>query len=276
MDQHPIPRQITTFEFKLIGILTIKQFVYSLIFAGLTVIAYFIIAIPYLNFLAAFLVGAAGGAFVFVKYNERPLDIWIKNLALRLISPSQYYYIKHNTPPFFLKGLSLQSDPTIVKTHIDANRKLANYIAGQTPPPQNTTHQQTIGMLINQAVATSQPALTQQKAGEQTYTPILPSPPVQDKPPSNEKQPVMSGQVKNNKGVPLPDIMLYVKTSTSEVARILKTNHHGVFATFHSLPRGSYTIEPKDLKSKYFFDTMTLQVHSEPTEPIIIISKEYL
>jgi hypothetical protein len=44
MDLHPIPRQITTFEFKLIGFMTVKQFGYVLL-AG--VVGYlFFLAIP--------------------------------------------------------------------------------------------------------------------------------------------------------------------------------------------------------------------------------------
>src|SRR3989344_5778848 len=86
MEQHPMPRQITTFEFKLIGFLTLKQFIYLVLFIPLGFIAYKLIAIPLLNILIAALVAGLGVAFAFVPINDRPLDVWIKNLTKRLTS----------------------------------------------------------------------------------------------------------------------------------------------------------------------------------------------
>src|SRR5450830_869986 len=50
MEQHAIPRQITTFEFKLIGFLTIKQFIYLLIFIPIGLLIFYTFPIPILNF----------------------------------------------------------------------------------------------------------------------------------------------------------------------------------------------------------------------------------
>src|SRR3989338_67749 len=56
--QHAVPRQITTFEFKLIGIMSVKQFVYLMIFTGITVGIYFAVTKP--------------SKFVYVKDNPIP------------------------------------------------------------------------------------------------------------------------------------------------------------------------------------------------------------
>jgi F-type H+-transporting ATPase subunit alpha len=49
MEQHPIPRQITTFEFKLIGFMTLKQFLYILISIPAGFVVYKVFPIPILN-----------------------------------------------------------------------------------------------------------------------------------------------------------------------------------------------------------------------------------
>ena len=85
MDQHPVPRQITTFEFKLVGFLTIKQFIYLLIFVILAFIVYSVFPIPILNVFFALIIIAIGAALAFLPINDRPLDVWIKNLVKRLI-----------------------------------------------------------------------------------------------------------------------------------------------------------------------------------------------
>ena len=96
MDNHAVPRQITTFEFKLLGFFTVKQGIYLAITTGLTVITYFLIPVPILNIFAALLVGAFGTLTSLYRYNDRSMDVWIKNVAISLLKPSQYYFHKNN------------------------------------------------------------------------------------------------------------------------------------------------------------------------------------
>lgn len=256
MDRHPIPRQITTFEFKLIGFLTVKQFVYLLIFTGIAVIVYFAILVPYLNIVLASLVAGFGLIFVFVKYNERPLDIWMKNLFLALVAPSQYYYIKHNRAPRFLESFLTKQDPQTIATHIDAQKKLRMYTAKTSPKPTEDK-KNTISRLLAEPLSQS---------GKE----IQPHPPQTTT--TRQQGPYLSGMIKNSKGQGLPNIMVYIASSTGEVVRILKTNHHGVFATFHSLPAGTYKISPKDLTGTYPFDTMDLNLPIAQNQPVTIAS----
>src|SRR3989304_5650035 len=95
MDHHPIPRQITSFEFKLVGFLTIKQFIYLIIFVALGFVVYSLFPIPILNIFFALITAGAGAAFAFLPINDRPLDVWIKNLLKRLTSPTQYQFKKN-------------------------------------------------------------------------------------------------------------------------------------------------------------------------------------
>src|SRR5581483_925320 len=106
MQQHPIPQNITGFEFKLIGDMTIKQFAYL---AGGAVLAYLFFASPLHVILKAILIPftvllAIGLAFIPIE--GRPLDRWISNFIRALFSPSQYLFHKEATIPDYLKHIS--------------------------------------------------------------------------------------------------------------------------------------------------------------------------
>jgi len=193
MESHPIPRQITTFEFKLIGFLTLRQFIYLAVFFPVGVIFFYLTPLPLLNILFALIPVLLGLALAFVPYNDRPLDIWIKNFIKKLFSPSQYYYRKKNQPPAFLKDVFIYSTPQVIKTHLEAQKKLSSYLSQKNQPTNTASRRQQIHQLIR-----SKPLFTSQKT--------KPPPQVQSTPLSStslEKKPFIFGVVKNNKNLPL-------------------------------------------------------------------------
>ncbi len=267
MDRHPIPRQITTFQFKLIGFLTVKQFAYLLATTGLTITIYFLIPVPIINIVFAGLIGAIGAAFSLLTYNDRSFDIWLKNLALAILNPSQYHYIKKNLPPAFLQGVFIYS-PAVVSTHVDANNKLASYI-GQSATGSVSNEGDRIHQLFSEP---NEPMMKMTTPGLNINADATsPTSAV-----SNLPQAFISGIVSGNEGKTLPGIMIYIKTDLGNVTRILKTNTHGVFASFHSLSNGNYTIESKDLSGKYLFDTMKVTLTGQKNEPFYINAKKSL
>ena len=259
MDQHPVPRQITTFEFKLIGFLTIKQFIYLLIFVVLAFIIYSVFPIPILNIFFAIITAGIGAAFAFLPINDRPLDVWIKNLARRLISPTQYKFKKHNLPPNFLKDIPNQADPTQVATHVDSRQKLNNYLnKGQAT---GDTKKQSISNLIQTAVP-NPTAKKEEKSSPASSTP---------------HKPFFTGVIKNHKEMPIYGVLIYVKPDEKgEPLRILKTNVNGIFATFNPLPVGDYFFEIKDPQGRHFFDTMKIKVENSNPNPLQFLSKELI
>ena len=68
MEQHPIPRQITSFEFKLIGFMTLKQFLYLVIFGPMGYVVSFI-PIPIVNVILGIAVASIGVALAFLPIN---------------------------------------------------------------------------------------------------------------------------------------------------------------------------------------------------------------
>jgi hypothetical protein len=267
MDPHPIPRQITTFEFKLIGFLTLKQFIYLVIFSPLGIIVYYLFPLPLLNILLAIIPVILGIALAFVPYNERPLDIWIRNFLKKLLSSSQYYYVKKNQPPAFLKDFFIYSSPQIINTHVEANQKLTSYLSKTNPPKTDGARKQEIHQLIRSGTSSVSQPTTKTTSPPQS-PPTTPS--------TLHKTPFIFGVVKNNKNIPIPNALIYIKNSTGQNRRILKTNTHGIFAGFHPLSSGDYVFEIKDLGGKYFFDTMKVAVPVPGGGPLNFVSKETL
>ena len=75
---------------------------------------------------------------------------------------------------------------------------------------------------------------------------------------------------------PLPGTLVYVKDQNNNVVRLLKTNPHGIFATYNPLLKGEYFFEIKDPKNTYFFDRMKVRVEETNTKILEFFSKELL
>lgn len=94
MQQHPVPQNISSYEFKLVGDMTLKQF-FQL--AGGTVLSLMIYASslpgiikwPLILFFALL-----GTALAFLPFEERPLTTWIASFFKAVYSPTMYNWQK--------------------------------------------------------------------------------------------------------------------------------------------------------------------------------------
>lgn len=283
MEQHPIPRQITTFEFKLIGFMTLKQFLYLLVFIPAGYLVYHLIPIPFVNFFLALVVGIFGVALAFFPIQDRPLDVWLKNLFKRMRSATQYTYQRENEPLYFLKDLYYDSDPHKIMAHLESQKKLEAYLSQNNKnQTANSAEKSQIDALLKKAVPSDgaqpvTPPTQTEKVSEEKSTPQLTKYDLKKiESTYSLKQPFFTGVVKNNKQIPLPGVMIYVKDEEDSVVRLLKTNPHGVFASYSPLPPGSYNMEIKDPNEGYFFDTMKIRIETQNPTPFIVYSKELL
>lgn len=411
MDGHPIPRQITTFEFKLIGFMTLRQFLIVVVAIPLGYVIIQLFPIPLLNILLGVLVAVIGVVTAFLPIKDRTLDVWIKTMWKRLQNPTQYYYHKRNDPLYFLKDLYFLADPHHMLAHVESKEKLSQYLAVTKQRPRANYQKKQVNSLLHtptdvlqkstapiqpaptipvsstapvvpppvtpaetsttaaptQVVQTPAPAFPQggvgtskveekpqiisqgpqSPIGPQTPTvpvmqtvveqpaapaavtpaapplpvpvvippsetvsapvsaPSMPStpampvaptlPPTPQAPISSPQpaarpgmptipqptivppsQPFLAGIVRTAKKIPLPGVLIYVKDNQGNPLRILKTNPHGVFATYQALPAGEYLFEIKDPNGTYFFDTMDKHVADVNSEPLEFQSKEIL
>lgn len=102
MEQHPVPQHIASFEFKLFGNLTVRQFVTLSIPMSLAALIFFspgpdIIRLP----LAVFF-GGLGLFAALVPVQGRPFDKWVVAFTRAILSPTQRVWVKEAKIPQFL------------------------------------------------------------------------------------------------------------------------------------------------------------------------------
>jgi hypothetical protein len=103
MEQHPVPQQISSYHFRLIGEMTIKQFLELL--AGV-VLAWLIYSIEIPSLFKWPLILASvftGVAFAFLPLEERPLDKWLFAFIKASYSPTKFLWKKKSAVPGFLE-----------------------------------------------------------------------------------------------------------------------------------------------------------------------------
>ena len=99
MEQHPVPQNVTTFQFRLVGDMTLKQFGYL---ASGVLLAYISSKLPLPFFFGwpLTLIFALGGfGLAFVPVEERPMDIWVASFLRNTYNPTQYVWQKRVQRP---------------------------------------------------------------------------------------------------------------------------------------------------------------------------------
>lgn len=125
MQPHPIPQNVTSFQFKLVGDMTLKQFGYL---AAGTVIAYIIFVLlshdyPFVAWPIIVTSALTGVAFAFLPIGSRPLDHWLSAFLKAIYSPTKREWRKnHKTykeDPLFKSRLLMYlpgiSQPTVAE-----------------------------------------------------------------------------------------------------------------------------------------------------------------
>lgn len=251
--------------------MTIKQFGYIAFGSAVGVILYFLVPkVLFLNFLAAAVFILLGIAFAFVPINDRPMDIWLKNLFERLLSPTQYYYRKNNPPPKILLGLQLPPREVLLQ-HIKAQQSLNEYL--QKKPKTDVRDNMT---QVDENFAKRKQQLDSLLSGTISSSPASPVSPVAYTPlniPGVSLEPAakvasrpgsqlgLSGTVFTPNGIPLSNQMVYVKKG-EETVRLFKTNEAGRFQNNLPLAEGEYLLEIVDPRKKHDFARMKINNQS--------------
>lgn len=122
-EQHPVPQQISSYQFRLVGDMTLKQF-FQL--AGGSVVGLIIYSLPLPGFFKwplIVLVVVAGAAFAFLPIQNRPLEKWIIAFFRSIYAPTILVWKKtEKTQNFFApedQPAALQANLTINEEVID-------------------------------------------------------------------------------------------------------------------------------------------------------------
>lgn len=138
MREHPVPQDITGYNFHIIGNMTIKQFAEVGAGVVLAVIIYvtnlpFIIKLPLMA-----IVAGLGAIAAFVPVEEQPVDHWIVVFFKTLYKPTKYFWRKKdNIPaPFTFEA---NQPKTALEEEVDLDparrERVKEYMVSITPSP---------------------------------------------------------------------------------------------------------------------------------------------
>ncbi|MDP2637976.1 MAG: PrgI family protein [Candidatus Levybacteria bacterium] len=137
MENHPIPQDVTGFQFKLIGNMTIKQFAYLV--TGV-VLAWVFLQLP-TSILIKFPISAffaiLGISLAFFPIGGRPMDTMIGNFIKALFRPTQFIYEKSGTPLYFTDKNSYSASRQYADIAPFEKDKLKSYLTSIGDKPKN-------------------------------------------------------------------------------------------------------------------------------------------
>lgn len=303
MEQHAIPQQITSYEFKLVGEMTLKQFGKA---AGGIIIALIINASPLVFFIKwplIFVFAAGGLAMAFVPFQDRPLDVWLMAFIKSIYSPTIYIYRKkiqnnwleidltkqidsdkeekeelpvkesHKVKEFIESLPSVGREDQVIMSRPDSRDtdlvEEINKKTDQNPLSAVADTSLDEGRLENEeeAVAPANLDLQREKLGAtgQAVFGEIPMPDLPDQPN------LVVGMVTDLNGKIVEGAIVEIQDKEGNPSRVLKTNQLGQFKTSTQLAAGEYLIVTE--KDGFNFDRVEVTLKNDIVKPIKIIAK---
>lgn len=292
MEQHPVPQPITSYEFRLVGDMTLKQFAKLASGLLLALLVYAIDPPGLIKWFLIFLFTILGFGMAFVPFEGRPIDVWIIAFFKRIYSPTQYIWQSKK-----------KEAPAMTKT-------VARPITPATPPPSRPMITTVAENIFTPAASNAAPAhqpVSSSLADKQVtdkpisipFTPIKPIskifPSLKDSyypypsptSRSSKVDPIFTpgvvipatptlpnllvGFVRNKEKRIMGGAILEIRDSEGIPVRAFKTNKLGQFLSATPLPNGEYEIETE--KEGYSFDIIKIKLDGKIMPPIEIVSK---
>jgi len=301
MEQHPIPQQITSYEFKLVGDMTLKQFGKA---AGGVIIALLINSSKLVFFVKwplIFIFAAGGLALAFVPFQDRPLETWLMAFIKSIYSPTIYTYKKESPENWLEIDLSKQiksDEEEDVVVPIKEDKKVKEFINSlpSVGREKKETREETIEIKENPSRPAAESPLDK---GDQTEKQEIIE--VEEK--KEEETKPVNLDLKKEKlratgtavfgEIPMPDIpdlpnlvvgmvldlnhkivegaIIEIQDKDGNPSRVLKTNKLGQFKTLTQLSNGNYLVVTE--KENLEFDRVEINLTGKIVEPIKILAK---
>ncbi len=297
MEHHAVPQQITEYEFRLVGSMTLKQFVKL---AGGLILAFIVFNSSLIFFIKwPLIIGFAsfGAALAFLPINEQPLEKWVLAFFQSIYAPTIYIWQKH--PQSFDLGFQDYTQPTPqpkkpVETK-DKEPKLNEYLASIEEDKQEKSVEEKEDKTKriedkSDKDKKSAGGKTEDKKskvepqhGEYEQNLILDLP--TEKPeataeaefgdiprPQPPKTPnKVVGMIFNQEGKLIENAIIEIQDKNGNAVRALRTNRLGQFETATPLSNGEYLVTVE--KEGYNFDILKIEATGEVLSPLIIKAK---
>jgi hypothetical protein len=302
IEQHQIPQEISSYEFRLVGNMTLKQFLKMA--AGVLVAALFYTSHlnTFFKFVGILISVATGFAFAFLPVNERPLESWILNFFKRIYSPTIYLW-KKSKAKANIAALAQQAKRAkfFEKVEVvDKQKTMEEFVESlpEEPVIQQPAVKKTTTIYQTQPAAVPPPIETKEPVIESQPEPI--SPPPEEGPsweqimslweqekkkgttreaefikthlPATPTTPnIISGLVADENGNEIEGAIVEIQDLEGNPVRAMRTNGLGQFQTATPLAKGEYLIVVE--KEPYQFDIMKLAAKGEIIAPVEIKAK---
>lgn len=304
MEQHPVPQQISSYQFRLVGDMTLKQFFQ--LAAGI-VVAIIIYSTPLhalLKWPLIFFFVLAGVALAFLPFEDRPLEKWVIAFFRSVYSPTIFVWKKEQVPPKYFRDEEVGDTTVPDQPKGVEGEKLNAYLSetgGTKTPSANKLEAyekkflagigslfaapQAAPVFIQPAtapapVAVQGPTLSTvpQAVSADTVSPLASKGfgagaaaefSVSGAPPTPPTVPnTVVGQVLDSEGKIVESAILEIKDASGRPVRALRTNKLGHFTVVTPLQSGPYEIVTE--KDGVDFDPVRFDAVGEIVEPIVI------
>lgn len=294
MQTHAIPQQISSYQFRLVGDMTLKQFFQI---AGGALISLLIYSLPIMGIIKwpfVILFALLGVALAFLPLADRPLERWIAAFFRSVYSPTIFTFAKSTAPKVFFQEEAPVPEEKIIYPQGEA--KLQEYL---TAPPADGLR----GKLeeIESSFLIRLSAILNPAATVPTQTPVVipvvpqaaprlvleetrvPSPVVTAKkqadfsveaaPPGPPTVPnTLTGQVVDADRKIVEGAILEIRDSIGQPVRALKSNKLGHFMVVTPLISGRYEIITE--KDGFEFEPVSFQASGEIIPPVAISGRK--
>jgi len=295
MQQHPIPQQISSYEFRLVGDMTLKQF---LKLAGGVLLAYLVFSshlfillrLPLALFFLFLGIGMA-----FFPINEKPLEYWLLAFLKAVYSPTIYIWKR---PSSFKQVSSLtttpqpiapsQRTPPVSRPPASPQKKTLPKTPPLSKPPQpkpkkttpitsvSPSPKPTFPSSAPSPTPTSQktfpsPHLTETTPPQQTASPEF----FQNPLPATPTVPnLVNGVVLDEEGKTIEGAIVEIQDAQGNPLRAMRTNALGQFQTATPLPNGKYFVLVE--KEPFHFDIIKIEAKGDIIPPLKIQAKKVI
>ncbi len=111
MQEHPVPQQISSYQFRLVGDMTLKQFFQVAGGALVGIILYATHLPAIIKWPLIFVFFVFGAALAFLPLEDRPLDRWIAAFFRSIYSPTLFYWQQRATPQIVFQPETTAQQP---------------------------------------------------------------------------------------------------------------------------------------------------------------------
>ncbi|MBI2325778.1 PrgI family protein [Candidatus Collierbacteria bacterium] len=254
IEQHPIPQDVAGYKFRLIGEMTVKQFIWLASGIILGLVAYSLPLPFFFKYPLTGLFVALGAGIAFLPIEGRPMDKWLIAFIKSVYSPTQYIWKKGATETGTRSTAVLSPESHSGKIPVVAPKPVTVQAPPTAVPPKP--------VIVPVVPQTTPAPIPQSKPEGNLPVPFTPTTPN-----------TLVGMTLTPEGKILDGCLIEIKANGISL-RATKSNQLGQFLFAKPLENGQYQILTEKLG--YLFDNYSLSLTSQIVKPLRLQAKNHV